>query len=143
MYVQKMGNEVLFVVFFFTDLNNEKVVIFFLTWIHLHVINSVDISSNYFSRCWREYLQDGEEFDIAIWEFNINDAKENNLKKTLEIFTRSFYKRFMRIDLLFAVFYRSLISLKSYIGIYKKIKKYIFCICMHEKFRTFYTNICI
>ena len=143
MYVQKMGNEVLFVVFFFTDLNNEKVVIFFLIWIHLHVINSVDISSNYFSRCWREYLQDGEEFDIAIWEFNINDAKENNLKKTLEIFTRSFYKRFMRIDLLFAVFYRSLISLKSYIGIYKKIKKYIFCICMHEKFRTFYTNICI
>ena len=65
------------------------------------------VSSNYFSRCWREYLQDGEEFDIAIWEFNINDAKENNLKKTLEIFTRSFYKRFMRIDLLFAVFYRS------------------------------------
>ena len=65
------------------------------------------VLTKYFAKCWHEYLSKDERYDMAIWEFNINDAKDPDLRGYLELFTRSIYRRFKTLDLMFAIFYRS------------------------------------
>ena len=64
------------------------------------------VGSSYFARCWEEYLHSEESFDLALWEFNINDVGDETLHNSLEFFTRSLYRRYKRLDLMFTVFFR-------------------------------------
>ena len=64
------------------------------------------VGTAYFGRCWQEYLKPSDSFDLAIWEFNINDVGDRTLLASLELFTQSLYKRFKKLDLVFTVFFR-------------------------------------
>lgn len=65
------------------------------------------VGSSYFGRCWEEYLSPKDKFDMAIWEFNINDISGvDDLAPTLELFTRKFFKYYQRLDLMISIFYR-------------------------------------
>ena len=68
-------------------------------------------ATNYFDRCWQEYIDDNETFDMALWEFNINDNGKSEHSKAIERFIRSIYNRYKSLDLIFAIFYtRGLLS---------------------------------
>lgn len=72
------------------------------------------VATDYFDRCWTEYLEDDETFDIALWEFNINDASFTN-GTSVERFTRSVFSKFNRLDLLFTIFYtKNLLAAKRH-----------------------------
>ena len=64
------------------------------------------VGSSYFARCWEEYLHADESFDLALWEFNINDVGDETLHDSLEFFTRSLWRRYKKLDLMFTVFFR-------------------------------------
>ncbi|XP_065066504.1 uncharacterized protein LOC135692317 [Rhopilema esculentum] len=54
-----------------------------------HQIAVGGVGTNYFDRCWKEYLNANETFDLVLWEFAFNDAQAVNQSKAIERFTRS------------------------------------------------------
>lgn len=54
-----------------------------------HQIAVGGVATNYFDRCWKEYLYKNETFDLVLWEFAFNDAEARLQSKSIERFTRS------------------------------------------------------
>ena len=64
------------------------------------------VATNYFDRCWKEYVHKNETFDLVLWEFAFNDATAVNQSKSLERFTISIAKLPKLPALLFVSFFR-------------------------------------
>ena len=64
------------------------------------------VATNYFDRCWKEYVHKNETFDLVLWEFSFNDATAINQSKSLERFTISIAKLHKLPGLLFVSFFR-------------------------------------
>eukprot|EP00794_Sanderia_malayensis_P008745 gene8745-9679_t len=71
-----------------------------------HQIAVGGVATNYFDRCWKEYLYDGETFDLIIWEFAFNDADAVDQCKSIERFTRSIAELENTPGLIFVSFFR-------------------------------------
>lgn len=83
---------------------------------HRNIIAVGGVGSTYFDRCWKEYVEESETFDLLIWEFNINDSSLKDIELSLERFTRSLYMRYDALRLLFSIFYsKTLFSRRGHI----------------------------
>eukprot|EP00794_Sanderia_malayensis_P008737 gene8737-9670_t len=71
-----------------------------------HQIAVGGVATNYFDRCWKEYLYNGETFDLIIWEFAFNDADAVDQCKSIERFTRSIAELENAPGLIFVSFFR-------------------------------------
>lgn len=92
---------------------------------HRKVIAVGGVSSAYFDRCWTEYVDESEQFDFLIWEFNINDAsvEADELVVSIERFTRSLYSRYKSLNLLYSIFYTStLFDRRSFTGTHNQFE---------------------
>lgn len=82
----------------FNDITNSRML--------RHNLAIGGVGTSYFGRCWQEYLKPTDTFDLAVWEFNINDVGDKTLVSSLEFFTHSLYERFKKLDLVFTIFFR-------------------------------------
>ena len=71
-----------------------------------HQVAVGGVATNYFDRCWKEYVDKNETFDLVIWEFAFNDANAVNQSKSLERFTISVAKLQELPGLIFVSFFR-------------------------------------
>ena len=71
-----------------------------------HQVAVGGVATNYFDRCWKEYVYKNETFDLILWEFAVNDANAVNQCKSLERFTISVAKLPKLPGLLFVNFFR-------------------------------------
>lgn len=71
-----------------------------------HQVAVGGVATNYFDRCWKEYLHQNETFDLLIWEFAFNDATAINQSKSIERFTISVANLQDIPGLLFVSFFR-------------------------------------
>ena len=71
-----------------------------------HQIAVGGVATNYFDRCWKEYLYLNETFDLVLWEFAFNDADANQGCKSIERFTRSIGNLKSTPGVIFVTFFR-------------------------------------
>ncbi len=71
-----------------------------------HQIAVGGVATNYFDRCWKEYLYANETFDLVLWEFTFNDADAVDQCKSLERFTRSLADLDNAAGLIYVSFFR-------------------------------------
>ena len=74
--------------------------------IHRHVIAVGGVATNYFDRCWKEYLVGNETIDLVLWEFALNDADAVSYRTSIERFTRSIAKYHSSPGMIFVTFFR-------------------------------------
>lgn len=71
-----------------------------------HQVAVGGVATNYFDRCWKEYLHKNESLDLVLWEFAFNDANAVNQRKSIERFTISVAKIEEIPGLMFISFFR-------------------------------------